>query len=70
MDIHQQLDAGGEAGEAVRRSSKGLATCPSPDQRQKEGDSSVPRASSKAGLILILNLSFAAFSNSQAQGGE
>lgn len=58
------------------QSSKGLATCPSPGQRQREGDSSVPRASSKAGhyggrgILLILNLSCVAFSNSQAQGGE
>lgn len=46
---------------------------PNPDQRQREGDGSVPRASSKAGhcgVLLILNLFFVALGNSQAQGGE
>ena len=76
MDIHQHPDACRAAGNAAVWSGEWLTTCPSPDQRQREGEHSVPGASRRAGyrrdrgVLLILNLFFVALGNSQAQGGE
>lgn len=70
MDIHQHPDARGVSGPA-----RGchLPKCGSD---KGKGERSVPGASSKAGhcrdggVLVILNLFFVPFVNSQAQGGE